>query len=56
MSFKIAVLGGDCVGPEVTIEAQRALEAVSERFGHDFRILRDNIREINIDTFVKIRE
>ena len=37
MSFKIAVLGGDCVGPEVTIEAQRALEAVSERFGHDFQ-------------------
>jgi len=34
MSFKIAVLGGDCVGPEVTAEARKALEAVSERFGH----------------------
>lgn len=36
MSFKIAVLGGDCVGPEVTLEAQRVLVAVSKRFGHDF--------------------
>ncbi len=37
MSFKIAVLGGDCVGPEVTAEAQRALEAVSATYGHDFQ-------------------
>jgi 3-isopropylmalate dehydrogenase len=32
----IAVLAGDGVGPEVTREAVRALEAVGERFGHEF--------------------
>ncbi len=37
MSYKIAVLGGDCVGPEVTAEARRALEAIGARYGHDFQ-------------------
>ena len=36
MSFKIAVLPGDGVGPEVTEEAQKALVAVAGRFGHSF--------------------
>lgn len=36
MSYNIAVLSGDCVGPEVTAEAQRALIAISQRFGHSF--------------------
>jgi 3-isopropylmalate dehydrogenase len=34
--YSIAVLGGDGVGPEVTREAVRALEAVGQRFGHRF--------------------
>jgi 3-isopropylmalate dehydrogenase len=33
----IAVLGGDGIGPEVTAEAVRALEAVAKKFGHSFR-------------------
>lgn len=36
MKLKIAVLSGDGVGPEVTEQAVKALEAVSEYFGHDF--------------------
>lgn len=36
MKARIAVLGGDGIGPEVTAEARRALEAVAARFGHDF--------------------
>jgi len=36
MSFRIAVLPGDGIGPEVTEEAQKALVAVAERFGHSF--------------------
>jgi len=36
MSFKIAVLPGDGIGPEVTEEAQKALVAVAGRFGHSF--------------------
>lgn len=34
---KIVVLGGDGIGPEVTREATRVLEAVATRFRHDFK-------------------
>lgn len=34
--FRIAVLPGDGIGPEVTAEAERVLHAVGERFGHEF--------------------
>ncbi len=33
---RIVVLGGDGIGPEVTAEAVRVLEAVAQRFGHEF--------------------
>lgn len=33
----IVVLAGDGIGPEVTAEAVRALEAVATRYGHEFR-------------------
>ena len=36
-SFKIAVLPGDYIGPEIIAEGVRALEAVGRRFGHEFR-------------------
>ena len=36
MRFSIAVLPGDGVGPEVTGEAVKVLEAVGRRFGHTF--------------------
>ncbi|MBI4306790.1 MAG: 3-isopropylmalate dehydrogenase [Chloroflexi bacterium] len=36
MSLKIAVLGGDGIGPEVIAEAMKALDAVRHRFGHAF--------------------
>ncbi len=35
-SFKIAVLPGDYIGPEIIAEARRVLEAVGRRFGHTF--------------------
>src|SRR2546427_6855072 len=34
--WTIAVLPGDGIGPEVTAEAERVLEAVAERFGLGF--------------------
>jgi 3-isopropylmalate dehydrogenase len=34
---KIVILGGDGIGPEVTHEGVRVLEAVASRFGHDFK-------------------
>ena len=36
MKAKIVVLGGDGIGPEVTNEAKKVLNAVAEKFGDDF--------------------
>ena len=36
MKARIAVLGGDGIGPEVTAAAVRVLQAVGTRFKHDF--------------------
>ena len=36
MKAKIVVLGGDGIGPEVTNEARKVLNAVAEKFGHEF--------------------
>ena len=36
MKARIAVLGGDGIGPEVTAEAVRVLQAVASKYGHDF--------------------
>ena len=36
MRARIAVLGGDGIGPEVTTEAVRVLQAVAQKFSHEF--------------------
>ena len=36
MQYKIAVIPGDGIGPEVTGEAVKALDAVGRRFDHQF--------------------
>jgi len=36
-TYNIAVLPGDYIGPEITTEARRVLEATGKRFGHEFR-------------------
>ncbi|HTY92694.1 MAG TPA: 3-isopropylmalate dehydrogenase [Steroidobacteraceae bacterium] len=38
MKASITVLGGDGIGPEVTAEGVRCLEAVARRFGHQFTL------------------
>ena len=38
MKASIAVLPGDGIGPEVINESIKILEAVGNRFGHDFQI------------------
>ena len=35
--YKIGVLPGDGIGPEITVQAVRALEAVGRRFGREFQ-------------------
>jgi 3-isopropylmalate dehydrogenase len=37
LKAKIVVLGGDGIGPEVTHEGVRVLEAIASRYGHDFK-------------------
>ena len=36
MKLKIAVLPGDCIGPEVMKQGLAVLDAVAEKFGHEF--------------------
>ncbi|MEE2842291.1 MAG: 3-isopropylmalate dehydrogenase [Chloroflexota bacterium] len=36
MDVRISVLGGDGIGPEVTTESVKVLDAIASRFGHDF--------------------
>lgn len=43
MFARIAVLPGDGIGPEVTREAVRVLEAVGDRFGHTFEFAHSEI-------------
>lgn len=38
MKAKIAVLGGDGIGPEVIAEGVRVLRAIEKRFGHEFTL------------------
>ena len=36
MEYKIAVLNGDGIGPEIITEAVKILDKVGEKFGHKF--------------------
>ncbi|PKB59393.1 MAG: 3-isopropylmalate dehydrogenase [SAR202 cluster bacterium Casp-Chloro-G2] len=49
MEFNIAVLGGDGIGPEVTDQGVRVLEAVGRAFGHNFNLSYGDIGGISID-------
>ena len=49
MEFKIAVLPGDGVGPEVIAEAIKVLEAVGEKFGHRFTFQQGLVGGVAID-------
>jgi len=50
MKARIAVLGGDGIGPEVTAEAVRVLRAVAARFGHQFEFAEALIGGAAIDS------
>ena len=49
MDFRIAVLGGDGIGPEVTAEGVKVLEAVGRVFGHGFSLETGDVGGISID-------
>jgi len=48
-NYKIAVLAGDGIGPEVMVEARRVLDAVSSRFGIGFDFTEARVGGIAID-------
>ena len=49
MEFDIAVLSGDGIGPEVTAEGVKALEAVGRAYGHTFNLHYAEVGGISID-------
>ena len=49
MEFKIAVLPGDGIGPEVTAEGVKVLEALGRAFGHRFQLEYGDVGGISID-------
>ena len=56
-SFDILVLPGDGIGPEVTAEGVRALQAVGERFEHVFNFSEDIVGGAAIDAYgIAIRD
>lgn len=50
MQFDLAVLPGDGVGPEVTTEAIKVLQAVGSRFGHNFSLHYSPVGGVAIDS------
>ena len=49
MNLKIAVLPGDGIGPEVTKESIKVLEAIADSFGHTFEFKEGLVGAIAID-------
>jgi len=49
VQFKLAVLPGDGIGPEITVEAVKVLQAVGKRFNHDFDLEYGLIGGVAID-------
>jgi 3-isopropylmalate dehydrogenase len=49
MEYRIALLAGDGIGPEVTEQACRVLQATGERFGHEFHFSKGLIGAVAID-------
>ena len=50
MDARIAVLGGDGIGPEVTAESVKVLDAVGRRYNHDFTYVTGPVGGLAIDT------
>lgn len=49
MQFNLAVLPGDGVGPDVTVEGIKVLQAIGARFGHDFNLHHGLVGGVAID-------
>ena len=36
MNYKVAVIPGDGIGPEIVREARKVLDKVGQKYGHEF--------------------
>ena len=51
MNYKIAVLNGDGIGPEIVAEAIKVLDKVGEKFGHQFEYVRGYLGGESVDKY-----
>lgn len=49
MTFKIALIPGDGIGPEIVEEATKVLDTVGEKFGHTFEYTEVDMGGVSID-------
>ena len=49
MKFKVALLSGDGIGPEVTEESLKILDGISKKYGHEFEFDYQDVGGISID-------
>jgi len=51
MKFKIAVLPGDGIGPEVIKQAIKVIAVIKKRFNHDIELFEGIVGGIAIDNY-----
>ena len=51
MAYKIGVIPGDGIGPEVTNEAKKILDAVGKKYGHEFAYTEIDMGGCSIDKY-----
>ena len=51
MKYKIAVLAGDGIGPEIVAQAKKVTDAIVEKFGHEFEYTEALVGAVAIDKF-----
>ena len=51
MEYKIAVIPGDGIGPEIVAETVKVLDAVAEKFGHKFNYQELHLGGAAIDAY-----
>ncbi|BAX79121.1 3-isopropylmalate dehydrogenase [Labilibaculum antarcticum] len=49
MTYKIAVLAGDGIGPEIVAQARKVTDAIVQKFGHDFEYTEALVGAVAID-------
>lgn len=51
MDFNIAVIPGDGIGPEIVAEAQKVLNTIGKKYGHNFSYVEVDMGGVSIDKY-----